>query len=155
MSHSICGLDCAVCDSKGSCGGCVKTNGRPFQGECVIASCCQKKGFADCSHCAETDCDLKDQLMAEFNDLGIPDMPEVCCLYALKGSFINLAYPLSNGQTIQLLEDSKIYLGNQLCKAGSARCYGLAADESHLLVCEYGDNGSDPKIILYQKRRPV
>ena len=93
--------------------------------------------------------------MAEFNALGIPDMPEVCCLYALKGSFINLAYPLSNGQTIQLLEDSKTYLGNQLCKAGSARCYGLAADESHLLVCEYGDNGSDPKIILYQKRRPV
>lgn len=72
MSHSICGLDCTVCDSKGSCGGCVKTNGRPFQGECVIASCCQKKGFADCSHCAETDCDLKDQLMAEFNALGIP-----------------------------------------------------------------------------------
>ena len=63
MSHSICGLDCTVCDSKGSCGGCVKTNGRPFQGECVIASCCQKKGFADCSHCAETDCGLKDQLM--------------------------------------------------------------------------------------------
>ena len=37
MSHSICGLDCTVCDSKGSCGGCVKNNGRPFQGECVIA----------------------------------------------------------------------------------------------------------------------
>ncbi len=93
MSHSICGLDCTVCDSKGSCGGCVKTNGRPFQGECVIASCCQKKGFANCSHCAETDCDLKDQLMAEFNALGIPDMPRGVLSLCIEGFFYQSRLP--------------------------------------------------------------
>ena len=155
MIGSICGLDCAGCSLKDTCGGCAKTSGQPFGGECVVAACCENRGYKCCADCSDTSCGLKEQLISEFNALGIKDMAEVTSLNQLKGSFINLAYPLSNGQTIQLLEDSKIYLGNQLCKAGSARCYGLAADESHLLVCEYGDNGSDPKIILYQKRRPV
>ena len=80
-------------------------------------------------------------------------MPEVTDLNALAGSYINLVYTLPSGQAVKLLEDEKIYLGNQLEKAGSSRCYGLAADESFLLVCEYGANGSDPEIILYKKRK--
>ena len=47
----------------------------------------------------------------------------------------------------------KIYLGNQICKQDSGRCYGLAADEDHLLVCEYGDGGADAEIILFRKRK--
>lgn len=43
MSHSICGLDCTVCDSKGSCGGCVKTNGRPFQGAASLPPVAKRK----------------------------------------------------------------------------------------------------------------
>ena len=45
-------------------------------------------------------------------------------------------------------------MGNQLCKKdGSGRCYGLTADENYLLVCEYGENGSDPEIVVYRRRR--
>ena len=45
-------------------------------------------------------------------------------------------------------------LGNQLeSLSGSSRCFGLAADEAYLLVCAYGQGGSDPEIIAYQKRR--
>lgn len=33
------------------------------------------------------------------------------------------------------------------------RYYGLAADEKYLLICEYGENGSDAEIILFMKWR--
>ena len=29
--------------------------------------------------------------------------------------------------------------------------HGLAAGEGYLLVCEYGDGGSDPEIVVYQR----
>ena len=80
-------------------------------------------------------------------------MEKVTRLNALIGSYINVEYALPSGQTVKLLNDGKVYLGNQICKKGSDRCYGLAADENHLLVCEYGENGSDAEIILYKKRK--
>ena len=76
---------------------------------------------------SEDVCELKEQLIAEFNALGIEDMEEVKNLNALTGSYINLKYTLPNGQAVKLLDDSKVYLGNQICKKGSDRCYGLAA----------------------------
>ena len=78
-------------------------------------------------------------------------MPEVTDLNALRGSFINLEYILPSGQTVKVWDDDRIYLGNQLCKKGSNRCYGLAADEKYLLVCEYGDLGADPEIIVLKR----
>ena len=79
-------------------------------------------------------------------------MEDVTELYALRGSFVNLEYDLHGTQKIKFWDDDSIYLGNQLCKKGSDRCYGLTADENYLLVCEYGENGSDPEIIVYKKR---
>lgn len=153
MTASICGADCAACPSGGSCGGCRKTGGRPFHGaECPLAACRRGREQEDCAPCRGV-CALKERLLAEFNALGIPDLPEVTGLNALPGAYINLAYTLPNGQTVKLLEDEAIYLGNQLEKRGSDRCYGLAADEKVLLVCEYGGGGSDPEIILYKKRK--
>ena len=96
--------------------------------------------------------ELKKQLIEEFNSLNIPDMKKVTDLYTLKGSFINLEYTLPNGQKVKLWDDKKIYLGAELCKEEGNRCYGLVADENYLLVCEYGDNGSDPEIILFKRR---
>ena len=120
----------------------VRMRSPPFQ--CPLAAC---------GPCGGT-CRLKSQLAAEFNALSIRDMPEVTDLNPLPGSFINLPYTLPNGQMVKLLEDDKIYLGNQLeSLSGSPRCYGLAADEACLLVCAYGQGGSDPEIIAYQKRR--
>mgnify|MGYP007025198835 CR=1 FL=1 len=123
------------CPFRDGCGGCRETGGRPFGRECPLAAC---------GPCGGT-CRLKSQLAAEFNALSIRDMPEVTDLNPLPGSFINLPYTLPNGQMVKLLEDDKIYLGNQLeSLSGSPRCYGLAADEACLLVCAYGQGGSDP-----------
>ena len=153
MSKTICGIDCSGCSYKENCGGCAATNGHPFGSECMIAVCCKTKGHEHCDNCLSSPCGLKKQLIDEFNALGIADMKMVKDLYALKGSFVNLEYALASGQTIKFWEDDKIYLGNQICKENSNRCYGLTADENYLLVCEYGDNGSDPEIIVYKKRK--
>lgn len=149
---SICGIDCSACDLKEKCAGCTASNGKPFGGKCIIAVCCKSKGGSNCNSRCDSKCDMKKQLIAEFNALNIPDMAEVDCLYSLRGSFINLEYTLPDGQSIKLLDDKKIYLGNQIEKAGSDRCYGLAADENYLLVCEYGCGGSDAEIVIYKRR---
>lgn len=74
-------------------------------------------------------------------------------LNALRGGFVNLKYKLPGGQIYSFWEDDRIYLGNQICKKGSERCYGLTADEHYLLVCEYGANGADAEIVIYKKWR--
>lgn len=118
----------------------------------MVAECVKSKGSEGCKNCPDSLCGLKAQIIKEFNALGIEDMNEVTRLNALKGSFVNLTYTLANGQIVKLLDDDKIYLGNQLPKKDSDRCYGLAADESYLLVCEYGENGSDAEIVVYKRR---
>ena len=94
---------------------------------------------------------MKEQLIRAFNALGIPDMDTVTELHELRGSFVNLEYPLPSGQRVKLLDDDKTYYGNELHRKGSIRCYGLAADEKYLLVCEYGDGGADPEIVVYKR----
>ncbi|MDD4412983.1 MAG: DUF3795 domain-containing protein [Oscillospiraceae bacterium] len=72
MDKTICGIDCNDCGFKENCAGCVKTNGHPFGGECMIARCCQGKGHDNCVRCAGHPCELKEQLIAEFNALVLP-----------------------------------------------------------------------------------
>ena len=46
-----------------------------------------------------------------------------------------------------------MYLGNQVeCQDKEGRCYGMIACVDFLLVCEYGENGTDPEIVLYKRR---
>ena len=149
---TICGLDCNECEFKDNCGGCATTNGRPFGGSCMIAECCKSKGCNNCGKSFESPCRLKEQLIAEFNALGIEDMEKVTNLNSLKGSFVNLEYKLPSGQVIKFWDDNRLYLGNQICKKNSDRCYGLTADENYLLVCEYGENGTNPEIVVFKKR---
>lgn len=80
-------------------------------------------------------------------------MPTITTLCPLCGTYVNLEYKLPNGKKVKLLDDTKIYLGHQVEKADSERCYGLVADNNHILVCEYGCNGADPEIIVYKKRQ--
>lgn len=152
MNISICGLDCTACHFKEGCSGCAATGGRPFGGDCMVAKCCTAHKTADCGEFSKNVCRLKRKLIAEFNALGIEGMPEVTDLYALVGSFVNLEYTLSGGQRVKFWDDKRIYLGNQLPKIGSDRCYGLTADENYLLVCEYGENGTDAEIVVFRKR---
>lgn len=142
---SICGVDCcSECNRKKECGGCRKVNGHPFGGTCVAAECIKRGGFDEFLS-------SKNSLISEFNSLGINGL-EVHDLNLLNGFFVNLEYTLENGQSVKLLDDNNVYWGNQIEIPDSDRCYGIVADESYLLVCEYGCDGANPKIILYKKR---
>lgn len=146
MNPSICGADCSACPMKQSCRGCVSSEGCPFGKPCFIASYIKLGG-------EEAFCQLKQQLLAELNALHIEGLPAVEDLYPLAGSFVNLAYPLPNGNQVPLLDDSAVYLGTQLhSEFGGERCFGIVADPTFLLICTYGDNGSAPELVLYKKR---
>lgn len=144
---TICGLDCGCCqecDSRKDCGGCVETNGHPFGGSCIAAELVQSKGI-------EALAAFKANLIDEFNALGIKGL-QVKDLNLLPGFYINLEYPFPSGQSVKLLEDTRVYFGNQIEKPESERCYGIAADYTHLLVCEYGCGGADPQIVVFKRR---
>ena len=94
---------------------------------------------------------MKQTLVEEFNALGIRGL-HVNDFNLLNGFFVNLEYTLANGQSVKLLEDNCVYLGNQIEIPGSDRCYGIVADDKYLLVCEYGCNGADPQIVVYKRR---
>lgn len=96
---------------------------------------------------------MKEQLIKEFNSLGITDMEEVKELNRGTGDFVNLDFKLPCGQSVKLWDDNKTYYINQLEKKNSTRCYGLTADEKYLLVCEYGENGADAEIVIFKRWR--
>lgn len=152
MKKTLCGLDCSVCSAESTCPGCTETNGRPYGGSCMVAVCCENKTCETCAESFTVSCKMKERLIAEFNALGIEDMEKVTDLNALPGAYINLQYTLPGGQRIRFWKDDRIYLGNQICKKNSDRCYGLTADENYLLVCEYGENGRDAEIVVYKRR---
>ena len=151
MNKSLCGLDCESCGygKNSGCVGCTQSNGCPFGKKCFIAKYISTGGEENFNL-------FKQQLIEEFNALGVPGMPKICELFPLNGAFVNLVYPMPNGQTVKLLDDNGIYLGNQVeCEFNDGelvRCYGLVAGPDFLLVCEYGENCSNPEIIVYKKR---
>ena len=96
---------------------------------------------------------FKKQLIGEINDLKIEGMPKLETLNALVGAYVNLEYPLPNGQRVKLLDDSTTYLGNQLeSEFGGDRCFGVLANMDFILICTYGENGANPELVLYKKR---
>lgn len=138
---SICGIDCAKCEINGACKGCAETDGKPFGGDCVTALHCKKGDLQE----------HREKLIEFFNSLNIPGAEKLCELYSVIGSYINMSYTLPNGQSVKFLEDNKIYLSSQICKQNSDRCYGIAADDSYLLVSEYGKDGADAELVIYTR----
>ena len=97
--------------------------------------------------------EFKKQLIKEINDLHIEGMPEVKKLNALVGKFVNLEYRLPSGINVKFLNDQTTYLGNQLePEHGDGKCFGVLANMDFILVCKYGEGGSDPELILFKKR---
>ena len=94
------------------------------------------------------------RLIEEINAFGIGELT-VADLNLLPGFYVNLSYPLESGSTVLFLKDNDIYLGNQVERTDSDRCYGIVANENYILICEYGCNGSDPEIILYKRRKSL
>ena len=136
---TYCGIDCCEnCVRFSECGGCEKCAGHPFGGSCIAE---RNRDFSA----------LKQQLIEEINALGIDGLI-VYDLNLLSGEYVNLGYPLFNGTTVRFLNDKDIYLGNQIERQDSERCYGVVADEMFILVCEYACNGVDPEIVLYKRR---
>lgn len=136
---TYCGKNyCKECGRLSECGGCEQCKGHPFGGSCVAE---RNKDYPS----------LKQKLIDDINALGIDGLA-VTDLNLLTGSYVNLAYPLANGSTVRFLKDNDIYLGNQVERADSDRCYGIVANEYLILICEYGCNESDPEIVLYKRR---
>lgn len=99
---------------------------------------------------------FKGKLLEEINGFHIEGMPKVEALNALVGRYINLEYPLPNGNRAKLLDDEATYLGTQLeQEQGAGRCFGIAANLDFILISAYGENGQDPQLILYKKRAPL
>ena len=136
---TYCGMECCKdCDKLPKCGGCEKCNGHPFGGSCIAE---RNREFGK----------LKQQLITEINALGIHGL-HVEELYLLSGAYVNLEYPLANGYSVKFLKDQDIYLGNQVERPGSERCYGVVAEETFLLVCEYGRHGERPELVMFRRR---
>ena len=80
-------------------------------------------------------------------------MPKIDNLFVLQGSFVNMEYSI-NGNSIKLLDDNASYWGNQVEKLGCEghRCFGIACDENHILVSEYGKDGADAQLVVFKRR---
>lgn len=148
MKNSICGANCAECPSKESCRGCAETNGCPYGKQCFVAKYILTSGMENWQA-------FKKGLIDEINALDIDGMEKVTELYPLVGTFVNLEYPLPNGGTVKFLTDDEIYLGAQvknLFDDSEKTCFGVIARESFILICEYGENCTNPEIVIFKKR---
>lgn len=148
---SLCGADCDNCGygKSRNCKCCNETKGCPFGKQCFIYQCIDMGGMNNYIV-------LKNQLIDEFNSLNIPGMPAINELYAMNGVYVNLSYRMPNGKNLKLLDDNSIYLCNQVeCEFNDGtitRCFGLVAGLDFILVSEYGENCSNPEIVIYKRR---
>lgn len=148
---SLCGADCDNCGygKSRNCKGCNETKGCPFGKQCFIYQCIDMGGMNNYIV-------LKNQLIDEFNSLNIPGMPAINELYAMNGVYVNLSYRMPNGKNLKLLDDNSIYLCNQVeCEFNDGsitRCFGLVAGLDFILVSEYGENCTNPEIVIYKRR---
>lgn len=148
MKKSLCGANCAECSSVNECRGCAETNGAPYGKACFIAKYILAGG-------TENYRAFKKTLIDEINALNVEGMERVNELYPLVGSFVNLEYPLPSGGTVKLLKDDETYLGAQVANLFGEEgksCYGVIAREGFILVCEYGENGANPELVVYKRR---
>lgn len=149
--ESICGTDCNNCGygKNNNCKGCSYTKGCPFGKQCFVANYISTGGKENYEL-------FKKELINEINDLNIPGMPKINNLNPLIGAFANLNYPLPNGNSIEILDNDEIYLGNQVESEFNdgelIRCFGILANMNFILVSEYGPNGDNPEIVIYKKR---
>lgn len=142
---TLCGANCEGCGFKNGCKGCEKTCGRPFGGECVAAEYIKKHGTEDYKK-------YKTRLLEKINGaLSTRDLPEAAGLYELPGFFVNFAYTSPDGGAVKYLDDKRIYLGAQTQAPGRDKCYGIVTDGTFILVCSYGEGGTDPRLICCEK----
>lgn len=146
MEKTVCGADCEECFFAYKCSGCIRSGCAPFGSECFVARYIKIGG-------KEKYEEYKSALVDEINRLNILGMPKIDDLYPLVGGYVNLDYTLPSGENVSFLDDREIYLGCQVCSLfGCSRCFGVVASPSFILVCEYGENGESPELIVFKKR---
>ena len=149
--EGLCKAKCDECElyKNSKCSGCINSNGCPFGKKCWIAKYIEVGGLDSYN-------EFKKQLINEFKELNIDGMGNIDDLYPLHGDFVNLEYPLPNGEKVKYLKDDELYLGNQIeCIFNDEeikRCFGVVANTDFLLVCEYSEGGSNPELLIYKKR---
>lgn len=94
---------------------------------------------------------MKEKILAEIKALGIKEFDNLKSLNQLDGSYLNLEVNLPNGVKVKLLDDNKKYYANQIDISGSDKCYGVAADESFIVVYRYGCEGKDAELIQIKR----
>ncbi len=144
--EGYCGANCSECElyKNKKCLSCKETNGCPFGKKCWIANYIDIGG-------KEKYNELKDVLIKEINNLNISGL-KIDELYPLHGNILNLEYILPNGNKIKFLDDEEIYLGNQI-KIEELNMYlGVVASTSFILISSYEENGTNPELLLYNKR---
>lgn len=147
MKESICGANCTECPSTESCKGCIETKGCPYGKQCYIAKYILVGGKENYSA-------FKKRLIEKINAINIEGMEKVTELYPLVGSFVNLKYPLPNENKVSFLKNDEVYLGAQvknLFDDSGKTCYGVIAREDFILICEYGENATNPELIVYKR----
>ena len=143
---TYCGANCEDCPSKENCKGCRETCDSPFGGRCVAAEYIKFGGM-------EAYQQFKLALLDEINALlATQGISAIDGLFELVGEYVNLEYPMPSGEKVKLLNDKNIYLGAQIEFADLRICYGVVADTNFILICSYSVNGSEPELIVYQKR---
>ena len=88
---------------------------------------------------------MEKELLEEFWALGLEELKTVRSWMSSKGilSTSTAACPMGRRRS---------YYGAEVCKRGSERCYGLAADEGQLVVYEYGNGGADAELVVWKRR---
>lgn len=89
------------------------------------------------------------KIIERLKSLGMKELETIDHLNELPGDYINLLSQLPNGTMAKLLDDKKTYLACQIEKEGSDRCYGIAADESQVVVYEYGCDGKNAIVVAW------
>lgn len=143
---SLCGVECQNCPTKEECRGCSATCGSPFGGRCIAAEYIKTGGKQAYQL-------FKKMLLCEVNEaLDSLALPRAKKLEEIRGSFLNLSYPLPNGESVRFLKDDQIYLATQIELSDRGVCYGVVADMGFLLIAGYSVDGSLPELVLYRRR---
>lgn len=149
MLDTFCGLDCCrQCEKKAECGGCKACNGKPLGGTCVAAEIVKSAGKDILPESKQA---LLEEINALGKGIGLTDFYAED-LSLLIGQYVNLEYPLPSGGTVKYLKDENVYWATQVTREGKDRCYGAVADDSFILLVEYGPNGEEPFVLAYKKR---
>ncbi len=94
---------------------------------------------------------MKERILTEIKHLGIQEFEKLNSLNLLDGNYLNLEIELPNGDRAKLLDDNKKYYANQIDIENSDKCYGVAADESFIVVYKYGCDGADAELIQIKR----